>query len=189
MSLAMQTAHDDPPTPHHPPGSRQDPPLLDPSQYTLSRTRKLAYLVVVAVLLVSVVGLLLMHALHSSGGSGAKAAEGSTTTTAASVTTTTALPTALKPDPQTAAQTLVSSWAAGNKVFAISVATPNAVDTLFAVPYHVGLAEARGCSTAFTPIVCSFGPPGGASPKDQIYQIDVSQAAGGWYVSDVKVQN
>jgi len=69
------------------------------------------------------------------------------------------------------------------------VATQAAVNTLFAVPYANGLAEDRGCSTSFTPIVCTFGPPGGASPNDPIYQIYVSQAPGGWYVSSVKLEN
>jgi hypothetical protein len=188
MPFAMQTIHDEPSVPPPPPGSPIVPPLLGTPHETLSHTRKIAYLVVVFVLFVSVVGLLIVH-IHHGGGSRPTTAARQTTTTSAPVTTTTALPSALKPDPATAATTLVSSWAAGNKVFALSVATPTAVNTLFAVPYHAGLVEDRGCSTAFTPIVCSYGPPGGASPTDQIYQIDVSQAAGGWYVSDVKVQN
>ena len=69
------------------------------------------------------------------------------------------------------------------------MATPESVATLFAVPYSSGMAEDRGCSTAFSPIVCTFGPPGGASPSDHIYEVFVSQASGGWYVSGVKVEN
>jgi hypothetical protein len=188
MASPMQTVHDDPPSPQQDPGTRGTSRLAHALTDGLSRPRKLAYVIVLSVLLVSLLGLLIVH-IHHGGGPADKTAGRATTTTTAATTITTALPSALKPDPATAAQTLVSSWAAGNKVFAISVATANAVNTLFAVPYHAGLVEDRGCSTAFTPIVCSFGPPGGASPTDQIYQIDVSQAAGGWYVSDVKVQN
>ena len=90
-------------------------------------------------------------------------------------------------DAGSAATALVSSWSTGNRATALTVATPEAVATLFAVPYSSGLAEDRGCSSTFVPIVCTFGPPGGANPNDPIYQIYVSQAAGGWYVSSVKV--
>jgi hypothetical protein len=69
------------------------------------------------------------------------------------------------------------------------VATPAAVATLFNVPYASGLAIDRGCSTSFSPVVCTFGPPGGASPTDPIYQIMVSQVTGGWYVSSVKIEH
>jgi hypothetical protein len=69
------------------------------------------------------------------------------------------------------------------------VATQAAVTTLFSRPYGSGLALDRGCSTSFSPIVCTFGPPGGASPTDPIYQIMVSGVEGGWYVSSVKIEN
>lgn len=163
-----------------------------------SRGRKIAYGIVLAVLGASLVGLFIVH--FPSGGAPSKghvghaghAARATTTTSsrpAASTTTTAAIPSALKPDPDTAASALVSSWASGNRATALTVASPSAVAALFAAPYKSGLAEDRGCSTAFSPIVCTFGPPGGASPTDAIYQIDVSQASGGWYVSAVKVQN
>ena len=98
------------------------------------------------------------------------------------------LPTALSSSAEAAATALVSSWSSGNKPTALSVATPAAVATLFAVPYTNGLAIARGCSTDFSPIVCTYGPPGGASPSDAIYQVLVSQTTGGWYVSSVRIQ-
>jgi hypothetical protein len=69
------------------------------------------------------------------------------------------------------------------------VATSAAVATLFSVPYASGLAIDRGCSTSFSPIVCTFGPPGGASPTNSIYEIMVSQVAGGWYVSSVRIEH
>jgi len=95
----------------------------------------------------------------------------------------------LKPGAEAAATALVSSWASGDRAAALTVATPSAVSTLFSNPYSSGNAIDRGCSTSFSPIVCTFGPPGGASPTDPIFEIDVTQTAGGWYVSSVKKQN
>jgi hypothetical protein len=71
----------------------------------------------------------------------------------------------------------------------LSVATPSAVVMLFGATYASGMAIDRGCSTSAPPVVCTFGPPGGASPTDPIYEVYVSQAPGGWYVSTVKVEN
>jgi hypothetical protein len=69
------------------------------------------------------------------------------------------------------------------------VATASAVAALFAGHYTPGLAIDRGCSVAFSPIVCSFGPPGGAAPSDPIYEIYALRAPGGWYVSAAKINN
>ena len=69
------------------------------------------------------------------------------------------------------------------------MATPTAATTLFTATYASGQAISRGCSTSFSPIVCTFGPPGGASPTDPIYQIRVSQVAGGWYVSSDRLRS
>jgi hypothetical protein len=159
---------------------------------TLSHSRRIAYLVVFAALALSVLGLAYVH-LKPSGGTPSAHAGGAAThsrsTAPKSVTTTTvALPTSLSPSADAAASALVSSWSTGNKQSALAVATPTAVATLFAAPYTSGLAIARGCSTEFSPIVCTFGPPGGASPSDAIYQVLVTQAAGGWYVSSVRIQ-
>jgi hypothetical protein len=104
-------------------------------------------------------------------------------------TTTVFKPTAPQATPDDSAAQLVQAWATGNRPLANSVATPAAVATLFAAPYP-GEPQAipRGCSAAFPPIVCSYGPPGGATPTDPLYEIFVSQAAaGGWYVSSVTV--
>jgi hypothetical protein len=76
-----------------------------------------------------------------------------------------------------------------NRLGALAVATPSAATTLFSAAYTSGGAISRGCSTSFPPIVCTYGPSGGASPTDPIYQISVTQAAGGWYVSSVKIEN
>jgi hypothetical protein len=155
----------------------------------MSRALRISYGVVFGALAISALGLAYVHLRHH-GGSPTKSAERTTTTSSVrNTTTTTSLPTAPKPGAEAAATALISSWATQNRAAALTVATPAAVTTLFAVPYTNGLAEDRGCSTSFTPIVCTFGPPGGASPSDPIYQVSVSQTPGGWYVSSVKLEN
>lgn len=111
----------------------------------------------------------------------------STTTT--EPPTTIAVPEVPKPTAAGAAGALVSAWAAGNRRNALSVATPTAVATLFAVSYPSGLAIDRGCSTAFTPIVCSYGPPGGSSPNDPLFQIYVFPMGSGWHVKAVEIDS
>ena len=176
-----------PPTPVAPviTGVEQGGPEL------LSRSLKLAYGIVFAALAFSTLGLVYVH-LHAGGRIAARAESATTTTTSAPRTTITVpvpVPSALKANAESAATALISSWAAGNRAVALTVAMPVAVATLFGVRYGSGLAIDRGCSTSFVPIVCTFGPPGGANPNDAIYEIDVSQAAGGWYVSSVKIEN
>ena len=95
----------------------------------------------------------------------------------------------LSPNAEAAAKALVSSWSTNNRSAGLAVATTTAVATLFGTPYASGLAIDRGCSTSFSPIVCTFGPPGGASPTDPIYEIMVSRVVGGWYVSSVRIEN
>ena len=68
------------------------------------------------------------------------------------------------------------------------MATPQAVATLFAVRYPSGLAINRGCTSAFPPIICTFGAPGGGPTNAPIYQLYESQAPGGWYVGSVQIQ-
>ena len=130
------------------------------SQDPLSRPLKIAYAVVFVVLVVSVLGLVYVH-FHHTGGRHPTQADGPRRRHRLPRRRhTVALPTALKPGAEDAATALVSSWAAGNRAAALTVATPAAVTTLFAAPYASGLAIDRGCSTSFTPIVCTFGPPG-----------------------------
>jgi hypothetical protein len=156
----------------------------------MSRPLKIAYAIVCGLLAVSVLGLVYVHLLHHSGGQHSTLAARRTTTTLAHGTTTTVvLPTALSPSAEAAAAALVSSWSTKNRSAALTVATPAAVGTLFSAPYATGLAIARGCSTSFLPIVCVFGPPGGASPTDPLYKVKVSRTAGGWYVSSVDIEN
>jgi hypothetical protein len=161
----------------------------------MSRALKVAYGVVCGVLAVSVLGVLYVH-LHHSNGAHSVRAEAPTTTTTTKTTTTTTQPASapstvsmLSPTPEVAAGDLVTSWSMNNRLGALAVATPAAATTLFSATYTSGQAISRGCSTSFLPIVCTFGPPGGASPTDPIYQIRVSQAPGGWYVSSVRIEN
>lgn len=173
-----------------PDGAEPSSPPADSGAALLSQPLRVAYCVVLGLLVVSLLGLLFVHVFHSSGKSKPIGAATATTTTVSTrhTTTTVALPSSPKPSAEAAALALVSSWSTGNRFAALSVGTPTAVAALFAVPYPSGLAIDRGCSTSFSPIVCTFGPPGGASPTDPIYQVLVSQMSGGWYVSSVKVQ-
>lgn len=103
-------------------------------------------------------------------------------------TTTVAVPPSLQPSATAAASALVSSWASGNRSRALTLATPNAVNVLFARRYPGSLAISRGCTSEFQPIVCTYGPPGGGNSNDPIYQIYASQAPGGWYVSNAVIE-
>ena len=162
----------------------------DGSPEPLSRSLKIAYGIVLTALALSALGLMYVHFRPTAGGHPTLAASPTTTSsTPRGTTTTLALPTALKPSAEAAAAALVSSWSTANRTAALTLATPAAITALFAVPYASGLALDRGCSTSFSPIVCTFGPPGGASPTDPIYEIMVSQVQGGWYVSSVKIEN
>jgi hypothetical protein len=96
-------------------------------------------------------------------------------------------PTAAQASPDAAAAQLVAAWATGNRAMAETVASPGAVAALFAVPYPgAGLAIPRGCSAGFPPIVCTYGPPGGADPTDPVFEISLAQDSAGWYVSSVR---
>ena len=167
-------------------------PLTDEqrNQEPLSRALRLGYGIILAVLVLSALGLAYVHLHHSNAGHPTHAI-GTTTTSSTSRTAPTVAvpPTSLQSTPDAAANALVSSWGTGNRAAALTVASPPAVSTLFAMPYSSGMAEDRGCSSSFLPIVCTFGPPGGASPADPIYEISVSKAPGGWYVSSVKTEN
>jgi len=116
-------------------------------------------------------------------------APGTTTTAAATPTTTVTLPPALQTSAEAAATVLVNAWAANNRSRAQLVALPQAVDTLLATRYPAGLAISRGCTSAFPPIICTYGPPGGGPSNAPIYQIHVTPASGGWYVSSVQIES
>jgi hypothetical protein len=160
-------------------------------QEAMSRPLKVAYGVVCGVLALSALGVLYVHLHHSDGANSTRAVAPTTTTTsqAAKKASTVVLPSRLSPSAEVAAEDMVTSWSMNNRLGALAVATPTAASTLFGATYVSGLAISRGCSTSFSPIVCTYGPPGGASPTDPIYQIRVSQVAGGWYVSSVRIEN
>jgi hypothetical protein len=162
----------------------------------MSRSRKVAYIVVLAAMAASALALAVVHLAGSpdparSGAVASTSTTSSPTTTSSTTgpTTTLVLPAALQPSAAVAAGDVISSWASGNRAEALSVATAPAVAALFAGHYTSGLVIDRGCSVAFSPIVCTYGPPGGAAPTDPIYEIYVTQAPGGWYVSSAKVNN
>jgi hypothetical protein len=157
----------------------------------MSHPLKVAYGVVCGVLALSALGVLYVHLHHSDGARSTRTVAPTTTTTSqpAKKPSTVVLPSRLSPTAEVAADDLVTSWSMNNRLGALAVATPTAATTLFSVTYASGMAINRGCSTSFSPIVCTFGPPGGASPTDPIFQIRVSQVAGGWYVSSVRIEN
>jgi hypothetical protein len=181
---ALNDRHQTPPPP--PESSRPLPPPM-------AKPAKAAYAIVLAAMVASAIVLVFIHL--GGGGHGHQALSATTTTKASPTTTSTdppttqALPAEPKPTAALAAADLISSWAAGNQAEALSVATTAAVSTLFAGHYVSGLVIDRGCSVAFSPIVCSYGPPGGADPTDPIYELYVVQSAGGWYVSSAKINN
>lgn len=117
----------------------------------------------------------------SSHPSGAPATSISTVTTVASTTTTAWAPTAAQPSPDAAASHLISAWSTNNRSAAAAVASPQAVQTLFAQPYPVGYLQARGCTSGASPATCTYRN----TKTDGIYEIGVSSGASGWYVSSV----
>ena len=114
--------------------------------------------------------------------------EASASTSAPTPTSTTvAIPSTPQPSAEDAADVLVSGWASANQAKGLTVATSQAVATLFADPYPSGLAISRGCSAGSPPVTCTYGPPGGGSSSDPIFQIEVSEVPTGWYVSSVQI--
>jgi hypothetical protein len=103
-------------------------------------------------------------------------------------TTTRALPPSPQSSPDAAATVFMQGWIAGNRAQSASVGTGGAVATLFATPYAQQPVVDRGCSDAFAPIRCSWGPYGGGS--GDIYEVTLaSTASGGWYVSGVTIES
>ena len=110
-----------------------------------------------------------------------------TTTVPPTTTTAPAVPAAPQSTAENAALALINAWSKGDQATALRVATTTAVNTLFATQFHSGMAIDRGCNTV-SPTTCAFGPPGGASPADPLYQLTVTAApGGGFYVSAVLV--
>lgn len=68
-----------------------------------------------------------------------------------------------------------------------TVATAEAVSTLFNAPYRGQPLNDRGCSDAFRPVVCTWGPY--AYGHGSIYQVQVAADGGRWYVSGVIIES
>jgi hypothetical protein len=159
------------------------------STQSLGTPTKVAYGLILAVMVVSGIAIAVDHLSGKSSHIPSSTDPSTSVVNSATSTTVQDTPVDLSPSAASSAAALVSSWAAGDRTTALTVATQNAVTTIFSVPYPTGLAIDRGCSVAFSPIVCTYGPPGGASPSDRIFEIDVSQAPHGWYVSAVRIEN
>jgi hypothetical protein len=112
----------------------------------------------------------------------------SSTTDRHATTTTVRVPVAPQPSAADAAAALMSGWSTGNRPVARSVATSRAVATLFAVRYQPGQSISRQCTTAFPPIICSYGPPGGGPVGDPLFQLYLAHTSKGWYVSSVVIE-
>jgi len=101
--------------------------------------------------------------------------------TTSTTSTTLRTPTSPQPTPDAAASRLVSAWASGNRDAAAAVASPQAVDALFAQTYPAGYLQARGCTTGANPATCTYRN----TKTDGIYEIAVTSGPSGWYVSSV----
>jgi hypothetical protein len=111
------------------------------------------------------------------------------TTVPATTTTTSAVPSSPQPSGDVAAADLIADWKAGDRASALHVATAAAVASLFDTPYAGQTVIGRGCQDVqFPPVICSYGPEGGASASASLYQLTVTQAPDGWYVSSVSIE-
>lgn len=81
----------------------------------------------------------------------------------------------------------MQSWMEGNRAGSASVAVASAVATLYAKAYAHQPLNDRGCTSAFPPLICTWGPYAGGSGS--IYQVSVSPARGRWYVSGVTIES
>ncbi len=128
---------------------------------------------------------------HPSGTAPTSPATSATTTSApptsppTTATTTTApyQPTAARPSADDAASALLQAWGNGDRTAAGAVASPPAVAALFALPYPGQSVDARGCSGAFSPEVCSY------RDGNDLIEVAATQVPAGWYVSSVTVES
>ncbi len=82
-----------------------------------------------------------------------------------------------------AAAALTSAWSSGDRARASQVATPQAVGTLFALPYPRDNLQFRSCSNG-SPSTCTYRNTG--SSAGEIYDLIVMHVANGWYVMAVQ---
>ena len=124
----------------------------------------------------------------------AKTTQAKTTTTRARTTTTTtrakttpAVPPNPQPTAEEAANLFMQSWIDGNRAGSASVAVGSAVATLYATHYANQPLNDRGCTSAFPPLICTWGPYAGG--KGSIYQVSVKPVGASWYVSAVMIES
>ena len=138
---------------------------------------------------------LLLGALAGAACSSARVATTSTTPAPATLappdtagaTTTAGTAPAVPSSPQSssegAAVALTSAWSSGDRARAAQVATPDAVATLFAIPYPRDNLQFRSCSNG-SPSTCTYRNT--ASSAGEIYDLVVVQGAKGWYVMTIQ---
>lgn len=108
---------------------------------------------------IAILGLVIAIAVVASSGGGSTHAASTTTTIPATTTTP-----AISADPQGYAVALYNAWKAGDRVAASRVASPQAVNQIFAVPYQAQAStrgpvdpySSQGCQGAAGSTICSW---------------------------------
>ncbi len=139
------------------------------------------------VLGVAIVGLIVAIAIVASSDSGGNPHAATTTTTVAPTTTTTVV----GADPQGYAVALFNAWKAGDRVAAGRVASPDAVNQLFATPYQAQPSTGgsvdpwsfEGCQGAAGATICTWKTQGTSA-----IAMRVRNSTGGLPVLVVEVQ-
>ncbi len=116
------------------------------------------------VLGVAIVGLIVAIAVVASSGDGGSTHAATTTTTTVAPTTTTVV----SADPQGYAVALFNAWKAADRAAASRVASPDAVNQMFAVPYQaqsssngpVDPFSFEGCQGAAGSMICTWKAQG-----------------------------
>jgi hypothetical protein len=137
-------------------------------------------------LAIAIVALIVAIAVIASSGGGAS--HTAATTTTGPVTTTTP---AVSADPQGYAVAFFNAWKAADRVGASRVASPDAVNQLFAVPYRAQPSTSgpvdpysfEGCQGAAGSTICAWQGPGSAT-----IMLRVRNLTGGLPVLVVDVQ-
>ncbi len=89
-----------------------------------------------------------------------------------------------------AANALVGYWASGNGPLPCAWQPLLQSRPCSVWPIPTGWPINRGCSSSFSPIVCTYGAPAGGPVNAPIYQLDEVQApSGGWYVNTVQIES
>ncbi len=139
-----------------------------------------------AVLGVAIVALIVAIAVVASSGDGGNTHAATTTTTVAPTTTT-----VVSADPQGYAVALFNAWKAGDRGAASRVASPDAVNQMFAVPYQaqqstngpVDPFSFEGCQGAAGSTICTWKAQGVST-----IALRVRNTTGGLPVLVVEVQ-